>query len=71
MRAWGEIKNRNDYGAREYTDLAALYASLLQEDYGDEDYRSIWDRILGLATMALISICGWAVIIDIARLLTR
>jgi hypothetical protein len=71
MRARGEIENLSGYGVQEYSDLSVLHASLFQEDLDYQHQRSIWDRILGVATMALISVCGWAVIIEIARLLAR
>jgi len=51
------------------SDLAALYACLAQEEGDWQDHRSVWDRVLGLGTMALISACGWTVIIALVRLL--
>lgn len=71
MRTREEIENLSGYGVRQYSDFSALYASRLHEDLDDQNQRSIWDWILGVATMALISVCGWALIIEIARLLTR
>jgi hypothetical protein len=68
MRAYAETEEAN---SEIYDDPSLLYALLLQEDLDYQNQHSLWDRILGLATMALISICGWAVIIDIARLLMR
>jgi hypothetical protein len=51
------------------SDLATLYACLAQEDADWQCHRSVWDRVLGLGTMALISACGWTVIIAVVRLL--
>jgi len=70
MRAHAETENVNSYELRELSDLSALYASL-QEDLDWPNHRSVWDKVLGVGTMALISICGWAVIIELARLLMR
>jgi len=69
MRAHAETKDANSYRLRRYGDLSALYASLVQEDGAWQNHRSVWDRVLGLGTMALISICGWAVVIEVVRLL--
>jgi hypothetical protein len=69
MRAHSETEEANSYEIHD--DPSILYALLLQEDLDWQNQRSVWDMILGLGTMALISVCGWAVIIDIARLLTR
>jgi hypothetical protein len=51
------------------SDLAALYVLVAQEDEDWQNRRSLWDKVLGLGTMALISACGWTVIIALVRLL--
>jgi hypothetical protein len=69
MRAHAETEDVNGYEVRQSSDLAALYASLVQEDGDWQEQRSLWDRVLGLGTIVLVSICGWAVIIEVVRLL--
>jgi len=51
------------------SDLAALYVYWAQEEADWPDHHSVWPKILGLGTMALISAFGWAVIISVVRLL--
>jgi hypothetical protein len=53
----------------QYEDYAAVEAFLLNEE-GVEG-RSLGDRILGIATMALVSAGGWTAIIAMIRLLGR
>ena len=69
MRAHAEIEDPNGYETWDHNDPSLLYALLLQEDLDWQNQRTVWDRILGLGTMALVSICGWAVIIEVVRLL--
>jgi len=45
----------------------AIYAALAEEDGGER--LTLWDRILGMATMAFVSAGGWAAIIALIRLL--
>jgi len=53
----------------QYEDYAAVEAVLLNEEGIEQS--SLWDRILGIATMALVSAIGWTVIIALIRLLAR
>jgi len=69
MRADVEAESATGYAVRHYSDLSELYASLVQEDADWQNQLSGWDRVLGLGTIALISACGWTVIIAVMRLL--
>jgi len=61
----------DDYGIRQngrrYEDVALLYASLVEE-YRQAS-RSVWDRMLGLTTIVMVSAGGWTALIALARLL--
>jgi hypothetical protein len=50
-------------------DLAALYVYCAREEADWPDHHTVRDKILSLGTIALISACGWTVIIAIVRLL--
>ena len=70
MSAHAETRSLDSYEMRNCNGpSAALYAIVEQEDADWQNQRSLWDKVLGLGTMALISICGWAVIIEMVRLL--
>jgi len=69
MSAHAETRSLDSYEMRNCKGpSAALYAILEKEDADGENQRRVWDKVLGLGTIALISICGWAVIIEIVRL---
>ncbi len=47
--------------------VRAIYAALAAEDGGER--RSLWDRILGMATVMFVSAGGWATVIAVIRLM--
>jgi len=69
MHAYAETEAIDTDDLRQYRELALLYDSRVQDTEDWQSHRSVSDKILGLVTMALISACGWAVIIELGRLL--
>jgi len=53
--------------SRQYWDLTGLYASLVEEYR--QAQRSVWDRMLGMTTIVMVSAGGWTALIALARLL--
>jgi hypothetical protein len=47
--------------------MRAIYAALAAEDGGER--RSLWDRILGMATVVFVSVGGWTAVIAAIRLM--
>jgi hypothetical protein len=54
-------------GRRRNDQVRAIYAALAAEDGGER--RSLWDRILGMATVMFVSAGGWAAVIAAIRLM--
>ena len=60
--AWSRLRDR-----RRSDRVPAIYAALAAEDGGER--RSLWDRILGMATVVFVSAGGWAAVIAAVRLM--
>jgi hypothetical protein len=67
----GSVQIASGIGLREeklqVADLEAFYAELEEEESWER--KSLGDRVLSVATIALISACGWTAIIALVQLL--